>query len=149
MINVIYLPMAIISGTFFSPERLPEFLRVIAEILPLTHYTKLTRNVMVDDQHIWSNGGAVARGRVWGAIGLVGRVARLPLAAAGGLAMGRMRGGRGDAGRGDRRSPSRSPSTSTPAIEIRVNFGILAGREATPGRDRPPRRLAAATRSRP
>jgi hypothetical protein len=29
--------MAIISGTFFTPDY-PEFLRVIAEVPPLTHY---------------------------------------------------------------------------------------------------------------
>ena len=30
VINAIYLPMAIISGTFFTPKSYPEFLRVIA-----------------------------------------------------------------------------------------------------------------------
>ena len=47
-------------GTFFTPKDYPEFLRVIAEVLPLTHYTALTRDVMVHGEHIWSHLGAVA-----------------------------------------------------------------------------------------
>ena len=71
VINAVYLPMAIISGTFFTPKDYPDFLRIIAEILPLTHYTEITRDVMVRDQHIWQDGGALAVVLVWGAIGLV------------------------------------------------------------------------------
>ena len=72
MINAVYLPMAIISGTFFSTRSYPGFLRGIADILPLTHFTELTRDVMVRDQHIWSDGWAIAVVVVWGLIGLVG-----------------------------------------------------------------------------
>jgi ABC-2 type transport system permease protein len=74
VINAIFLPMAVISGTFFSPKSYPEFLRVLAEILPLTHFTELTRNVMLHDQHIWSNLGDVAVVVAWGAVGLAGAV---------------------------------------------------------------------------
>jgi ABC-2 type transport system permease protein len=70
VINAVYLPMAIISGTFFNPQTYPEFLRVIAEILPLTHYTQLTRNVMVHNQPFWSDWGAIGVVLLWGAIGL-------------------------------------------------------------------------------
>ncbi len=76
VINAVYLPMAIISGTFFTPKDYPDFLRMIAEILPLTHYTEITRDVMVRDQHIWSDSGALAVVLVWGAIGLVFAVRR-------------------------------------------------------------------------
>ena len=71
VINAVYLPMAIISGTFFTPKDYPDFLRVIAEILPLTHFTEVTRDVMVRDEHIWSDSGALAVVLVWGAIGLL------------------------------------------------------------------------------
>jgi ABC-2 type transport system permease protein len=71
VINAIFLPVAIISGTFFTPEAYPGFLHAIAEILPLTHFTELTRNVMVGHDHLWDNAGAVAVVAVWGAIGLV------------------------------------------------------------------------------
>ncbi len=74
VINVIYLPMAIIAGTFFSPQSYPHFLRVIAEVLPLTHYTQLTRDVMVRGHHLWSDAGAIAVVAVWGLIGLAAAI---------------------------------------------------------------------------
>jgi ABC-2 type transport system permease protein len=74
VINAVYLPMAIISGTFFTPKSYPEFLRVIAEILPLTHFTQLTRDVMVHHQHFWSDWGAIGVVLLWGAIGLIAAV---------------------------------------------------------------------------
>jgi ABC-2 type transport system permease protein len=74
VINAIYLPMAIIAGTFFSPASYPHFLRVIAEVLPLTHYTQLTRDVMVRGQHLWSDAGAIAVVAVWGVIGLAAAI---------------------------------------------------------------------------
>ena len=74
VINAVYLPMAIISGTFFSPKSYPEFLRVIADVLPLTHYTELTRDVMLRNEPLWSDAGAIGVVALWGAIGLLGAV---------------------------------------------------------------------------
>jgi ABC-2 type transport system permease protein len=74
VINAVYLPMAIISGTFFSTESYPGFLKAIADVLPLTHYTELTRDVMVSDQHFWSDSGAIGVVALWGAIGLIGTI---------------------------------------------------------------------------
>jgi ABC-2 type transport system permease protein len=74
VINAVYLPMAIISGTFFTPQNYPGFLKAIAEVLPLTHYTKLTRDVMLHNAHFWSDGGAIAVVLLWGVIGAVGAV---------------------------------------------------------------------------
>jgi ABC-2 type transport system permease protein len=74
VINAVYLPMAIISGTFVSPATYPPFLRAIADVLPLTYFTRLTREVMVRNEHIWSDIGAVAVVLLWGAIGLVGAI---------------------------------------------------------------------------
>ena len=82
VVNFVYLPMAIISGTFFTPKEFPPFLRAIADVLPLTYFTKLTRDVMVRDHR---SGRREARSRpslVWGAVGLIVAVSRLPLAAA-------------------------------------------------------------------
>jgi ABC-2 type transport system permease protein len=70
VINAIFLPVAIISGTFFTPESYPRFLHAIAEVLPLTHFTDLTRDVMVRDEHLWENSGAIAIVALWGALGL-------------------------------------------------------------------------------
>ena len=74
VVNFVYLPMAIISGTFFTPKDYPAFLRAIADVLPLTHFTELTRDVMVRQHHLWSDGSAVAVVLAWGAIGLVAAI---------------------------------------------------------------------------
>jgi ABC-2 type transport system permease protein len=74
VINFVYLPMAIISGTFFTPKEYPGFLRAIADVLPLTYFTKLTRNVMVRHEHIWSQGGSLAVVLLWGSVGLVAAI---------------------------------------------------------------------------
>ena len=76
VINAVYLPMAIIAGTFFSPASYPTFLRRIAEVLPLTHFTKLTRDVMVRNQHLWSDSWSVAVVAAWGLVGLLGALRR-------------------------------------------------------------------------
>ncbi len=74
VVNFVYLPMAIISGTFFTPKEFPSFLRAIADVLPLTYYTRLTRDVMVRDHHVWSEWRSISAVLIWGAVGLIGAV---------------------------------------------------------------------------
>ena len=74
VVNAVYLPMAIISGTFFTPKEYPGFLRAIADVLPLTYFTKLIRDVMVRHHHLWSESGSVGIVLVWGVIGLVAAI---------------------------------------------------------------------------
>jgi ABC-2 type transport system permease protein len=74
VVNFVYLPMAIISGTFFTPKEYPGFLRAIADVLPLTYFTKLTRDVMVRGHHIWSETGSIAVVLLWGVIGLIAAI---------------------------------------------------------------------------
>jgi ABC-2 type transport system permease protein len=74
VVNFVYLPVAIISGTFFTPKEYPSFLRAIADILPLTYFTKLTRDVMVRGHHIWSETGSIAVVLLWGVIGLIAAI---------------------------------------------------------------------------
>jgi ABC-2 type transport system permease protein len=74
VINAVYLPMAIISGTFFTPKNYPGFLKAIADVLPLTHYTKLTRDVMLHNAHFWTDAGSIGVVLLWGAIGAIGAV---------------------------------------------------------------------------
>jgi ABC-2 type transport system permease protein len=71
VVNFVYLPTAIISGTFFSPRDYPGFLKAIADVLPLTYFTKITRDVMVRHHHVWTDGGSLAVILGWGAIGAV------------------------------------------------------------------------------
>jgi ABC-2 type transport system permease protein len=74
VVNFVYLPMAIISGTFFTPKDYPAFLRAIAEVLPLTYFTRATRDVMVRHHHLWSEWGALAVVVGWGLVGLIGAI---------------------------------------------------------------------------
>jgi ABC-2 type transport system permease protein len=74
VVNAVYLPMAIISGTFFTPKEYPAFLRAIADVLPLTYFTTLIRDVMVRHHHLWSETGSLAVMLIWGAIGLVAAI---------------------------------------------------------------------------
>ena len=74
VVNFVYLPMAIISGTFFSPEKYPGFLKAIADVLPLTYFTRLIRDVMVDHQHLWSDSSSLAVVLAWGIAGLLAAV---------------------------------------------------------------------------
>jgi ABC-2 type transport system permease protein len=71
VVNFVYLPMAIISGTFFTPKAYPTFLREIANVLPLTYFTKVVRDVIVRHHHIWHEVDPLAVVLLWGAIGLV------------------------------------------------------------------------------
>ena len=74
VVNAVYLPMAIISGTFFSPQKYPGFLRAIADVLPLTYFTKLARDVMIRDHHLWSETGSLAVVLIWGVVGLIAAI---------------------------------------------------------------------------
>jgi ABC-2 type transport system permease protein len=68
-VNAVYLPLAFISGAFFSPHSFPRFLRAIADVLPLTYFIRLTRDVMLHGHQIWDNGADVAVILLWGAVG--------------------------------------------------------------------------------
>jgi ABC-2 type transport system permease protein len=70
IVNAIYLPMAFIAGAFFSPSHFPEVLRRLADVLPLTYFLRLVRNVMLHDHTIWSQGTNIAVLAVWGAVGV-------------------------------------------------------------------------------
>ena len=74
VVNIVYLPMAIISGTFFTPKEYPAFLRVIADVLPLTYFTRLMRDIVVRDHHLWSEAGNIGVVLLWGAVGLAGAI---------------------------------------------------------------------------
>jgi ABC-2 type transport system permease protein len=72
VVNAVYLPMAILSGTFYSTQRYGTFLHAVAVALPLTHFTEVTRDVMVRNEHVWQNLGSLSVVLAWGAVGLVG-----------------------------------------------------------------------------
>ncbi|HEY7707131.1 MAG TPA: ABC transporter permease [Gaiellaceae bacterium] len=71
VVNAIYLPISFISGAFFSADSFPRFLQVVAEVLPLVHFIRLVRDVMIHGDHVWEHPGAVAMVVLWGAAGTV------------------------------------------------------------------------------
>ena len=46
----------------------------IAAVLPLSHFTEATRNVMVHHEPVWHNLGSMAVVVGWGLVGLVGAI---------------------------------------------------------------------------
>jgi ABC-2 type transport system permease protein len=70
-VNAVYLPMSFISGSFFSPHSFPQFLRAIADVLPLTYFIRLTRDVMLHGHQFWDSWGDVGAVAAWGAIGAI------------------------------------------------------------------------------
>jgi ABC-2 type transport system permease protein len=71
VVNAIYLPVSFISGAFFSPASFPAFLEAIANVLPLTYFIELVRNIMLHGSQVWDEPTAVAMVSAWGAVGLV------------------------------------------------------------------------------
>jgi ABC-2 type transport system permease protein len=71
VVNAIFLPMAFISGAFFSPHDLPRFLEIISELLPLTYLLELIRSTFIEGATLSSTPGAVAAVAAWGLFGLL------------------------------------------------------------------------------
>ena len=70
VVNAVYLPMAFISGSFWSPHAYPRFLEVIADVLPLTYFIRMIRDIVLLHAEIWNEGTAVGVVAAWGAVGL-------------------------------------------------------------------------------
>jgi ABC-2 type transport system permease protein len=66
VVNAIYLPMAFLSGAFVSPHEYPHFLEVIAEVLPLTYFIRLMRDIVLRDQTIWASWESALVMVAWG-----------------------------------------------------------------------------------
>jgi ABC-2 type transport system permease protein len=69
VVNAIYLPIAFLSGAFFSPHSFPSALRAIADALPLVYVIRLVRDIALHNQHIWNRPGDVAVVAAWGLVG--------------------------------------------------------------------------------
>jgi ABC-2 type transport system permease protein len=70
VVNVVYLPTSFLSGAFWTPHS-NRVLEVIAEVLPLTHFIRLTRDVVLLDRTIWSDWREAIVVAAWGLGGLV------------------------------------------------------------------------------
>jgi ABC-2 type transport system permease protein len=71
VVNAIYLPMAFISGAFFSTKEMPAFLEAISDVLPLTYLLDVLRATFIAGEGLGSSTGPLAAVAVWGIFGLV------------------------------------------------------------------------------
>jgi ABC-2 type transport system permease protein len=71
VVNAINLPVSFLSGAFVSPHEYPHFLEVVAEVLPLTYFIRLMRDVVLRDQAIWSSWESAVVVAAWGLAGVV------------------------------------------------------------------------------
>jgi ABC-2 type transport system permease protein len=71
VVNAVYLPMSFLAGSFWTPQAYPHFLKVIADIMPLTYFIRLMRDVTVRNDTIWSDWKNVAVVAAWGLAGLL------------------------------------------------------------------------------
>ena len=76
VVNAIYLPVAFLAGSFWSPHAYPRFLEVIAEVLPLTYFIRLMKDVLLHGEQIWTDWTDVAVIAAWGLAGLLVAVRR-------------------------------------------------------------------------
>jgi ABC-2 type transport system permease protein len=71
IVNIIVLPMAFLSGAFGPTRHYPQFLRAIADVLPLTYLIRLVRGAIVFGRPFWHYPMAIAVVAGWGLLGLV------------------------------------------------------------------------------
>jgi ABC-2 type transport system permease protein len=73
LMNLVMLPMFMLSGVFFSSTRFPQALRPVVSLLPLTALNDALRAVLVDGATLAAQGAPLLVLIAWGAIGwLVG-----------------------------------------------------------------------------
>jgi ABC-2 type transport system permease protein len=70
VISAIYLPMAFLAGSFWTTAAYPPVLEAIANVLPLTYFIHLMRDIILRQEQIWTNGTDVAVVAAWGLVGL-------------------------------------------------------------------------------
>jgi ABC-2 type transport system permease protein len=68
LMNLVMLPMWLLSGSFFSASRFPEFLQPLIKVLPLTALNDTLRAVMNDGASLGANAAGVAILSAWGLI---------------------------------------------------------------------------------
>jgi len=65
LMNLVMLPMWVLSGIFFSSERFPPAMRPLIEALPLTHLIDALRAVMLEGKSLAALSGEVAILAAW------------------------------------------------------------------------------------
>ena len=76
VVNAVYLPMAFLAGSFWTPQAYPPVLEAIANLLPLTYYIQLMQDIVLHNEQIWADWTNVGVVAAWGLFGLVVTVLR-------------------------------------------------------------------------
>ncbi len=69
--NLVMLPMWVLSGTFFSYARFPEAMQPFVKALPLTALNDALRAVMIDGAPLFGLGAPLAIVLVWGTVSFI------------------------------------------------------------------------------
>jgi ABC-2 type transport system permease protein len=69
--NIVFLPVIFISGVFYDEGNAPQFLRDIAQVLPLTHIIDGLSGALVTGRSLADNASGLVVIGVWAAVGLV------------------------------------------------------------------------------
>src|SRR3954471_19941821 len=67
--NIIFLPVIFISGVFYDVDNAPQFLRDIAQVLPLTHIIDGVSAALVTGASLADHAGDLAVVAAWGLVG--------------------------------------------------------------------------------
>ena len=67
--NIVFLPVIFISGVFYDVDTAPQFLRDVAQVLPLTHIINGVSAAMVTGESLADNLGNLAVVMAWGIFG--------------------------------------------------------------------------------
>ncbi len=65
LLNLVMLPMWVLSGVFFSSDRFPAAMQPVIKLLPLTLLIDALRSVMQDGASLWDVGWQVSMLEVW------------------------------------------------------------------------------------
>jgi len=76
VISAVYLPMAFLAGSFWTTKAYPPVLEAIANLLPLTYFIHLMRDIVLHHEQLWENWTDVGVVAAWGLVGLVVTVKR-------------------------------------------------------------------------
>ena len=68
LMNLIMLPMYLLSGVFFSPERFPDIMQIPVQALPLTQFNYALREVILEGMSLASQGWRLGIIAAWGGV---------------------------------------------------------------------------------
>ena len=71
IMNVIMMPMWLLSGVFFSPDRFPDVFQIFIQALPLTQFNYALRAVILEGASLSSQFWRLAVIAAWGAISYI------------------------------------------------------------------------------